>query len=202
MKVNFVSRWVIRMIGPLAASLILNVAAQAQTSRGTVSDMSNDAAHDRVSVTGNMITDRIFHTTTLLYDGRVLIAGGNEGGCQGAQPLASAEIYVPSVPLVPVPVVTGLRFDRGSVATAASYSVNFSGPSLTDEILFDVRFIAPGSNDSVVVLNWQKGLVANHSVPLGTTLGNWTINGVRAHQIETDHSGNFFPVSATITVTP
>jgi Galactose oxidase, central domain len=161
-----------------------------------------DAAHDRVSVTGNMITDRIFHTTTLLYDGRVLIAGGNEGGCQGAQPLASAEIYVPSVPLVPVPVVTGLRFDRGSVATAASYSVNFSGPSLTDEILFDVRFIAPGSNDSVVVLNWQKGLVANHSVPLGTTLGNWTINGVRAHQIETDHSGNFFPVSATITVTP
>jgi hypothetical protein len=26
------------------------------------------------------------------------------------------------------------------------------------------------------------------------------INGVRAHDIETDHTGNFIPVSATITV--
>src|SRR5262249_50981372 len=37
MKVNLVFLWVGRMIGPLAAVLILNVAAQAQTSRGTVS---------------------------------------------------------------------------------------------------------------------------------------------------------------------
>jgi hypothetical protein len=37
MKVNLVSLWMVRMIGPLAASLILNIAAQAQTSRGTVS---------------------------------------------------------------------------------------------------------------------------------------------------------------------
>jgi hypothetical protein len=103
---------------------------------------------------------------------------------------------------VPVPVVTGLRFDRVSVATGSSYSVNFSGPSLTDETFFDVRFIAPGSNDSVVVLNWQSGLAANHSVPAGSTAGIWTINGVRAHKIETDHSGRFAPVSATITVSP
>src|SRR5262249_56940859 len=99
-------------------------------------------------------------------------------------------------------VVTGLRFDRMSVATESSYSVNFSGPNLTDGTFFDVRFTAPESNDSVVVFNWQKGLGANHTVPAGTTSGIWTINGVRAHQIETDHSGKFVPVSAMITVSP
>jgi hypothetical protein len=160
-----------------------------------------DAAGDGSSVTGDMITGRYFHTTTLLNDGRVLIAGGRDGGCGGGPALASAELYVPSV-LVPAPVVTGLRFDRASVATGSSYSVNFSGRSLTDETFFDVRFIAPGSNESVVVLNWQEGLVTNHSVPVSTASGIWTINGVRAHKIETDHNGNFVPVSATIAVSP
>jgi hypothetical protein len=68
-------------------------------------------------------------------------------------------------------------------------------------MFFDVRFTAPGTHDSVVVLNWQKGLAANHSVPASTTSGIWTINGVRAHQTETDHTGNFVPVSAMVTVT-
>jgi uncharacterized delta-60 repeat protein len=100
------------------------------------------------------------------------------------------------------PLVAGLRFDRANVLTGSSYSVNVSGANLTDETFFDVRFTAPGSNDSVVVLNWQKGLTANHSVPAGTTSGTWTINGVRAHETETDHSGNFVPVAAIITVSP
>jgi uncharacterized delta-60 repeat protein len=102
----------------------------------------------------------------------------------------------------PAPVVTSLQFDRSSVAVGSSYSVNFSGVHLTDETFFDVRFTAPGSNASFVALNWQKGIVANHSVPAGSTPGSWTITGVRLHQIETDHSGNFAPVSATITVSP
>jgi hypothetical protein len=37
MKINLVSLWLDRLVGPLAAVLILAVAAQAQTSRGTVS---------------------------------------------------------------------------------------------------------------------------------------------------------------------
>jgi Galactose oxidase, central domain len=150
------------------------------------------------SSTGNMTTPRVWQAATLLPDGTVLMTGGRSyaGG-----PLASAELYVPSV-LVPVPVVTGLRFDQASVATGSSYLVNFSGSSLTDEMFIDVRFIAPGSNDSVVVLNWQRGLAARHDVPAGTTSGEWAINGVRAHRIETDHTGDFVPVLATITVSP
>jgi uncharacterized delta-60 repeat protein len=104
--------------------------------------------------------------------------------------------------IVPVPVVTGLRFDRTSVLIGSSYSLYFLGPNLDDGTFFDVRFTAPGSNDSVVAVNWQQGLAASHSVPAGITSGDWTINGVRAHTIETDHTGNFVPVSATITVSP
>jgi photosystem II stability/assembly factor-like uncharacterized protein len=99
-----------------------------------------------------------------------------------------------------VPVVTGLGFDRSTVETRTSYAANFSGNNLTDKTFFDIRFTAPGSNDSGVVLNWQTGTAANHSVTAGTTPGSWTITGVRAHQIETDHDGNFVPLSAVITV--
>jgi hypothetical protein len=97
-------------------------------------------------------------------------------------------------------MVTGLQFDRMNVVVGSSFSANVSGSNLVPDTFFDVRFISPGSNESAVALNWQKGLVQIHDVPAGTPLGAWTINGVRGHQIETDHTGNFVPVSATITV--
>jgi uncharacterized delta-60 repeat protein len=103
---------------------------------------------------------------------------------------------------VSVPMITGLQFNRATVAAGSSYSVDFWGPNLTDETFFDVRFTAPGSNESAVVVNWQKGLAANHSVPADLTLGTWTINGVRAHNIEADHSANFVSVRAEMTVYP
>src|SRR5262249_54560144 len=62
---------------------------------------------------------------------------------------------------------------------------------------FDVLFASPGSNESAVVLNWQKGLAATHDVAACTASGVCTINGVRGNQIETDHTDNFVPVSAT-----
>jgi len=42
MKVNFVSLWLDWMIGPIAAALILAVAAQAQASRSTVDRPSTE----------------------------------------------------------------------------------------------------------------------------------------------------------------
>jgi hypothetical protein len=158
--------------------------------------------------TGGMVTGRDIHNATLLNDGTVLITGGNEyypfnaGGRDPQHPvLASAEIYTPAV-LIPASIVTELKFDRTSAVAGSSYSVNISGSNLASQTFFDVRFISPGSKESAVVLNWQRGLAASHEVPESITLGSWTITGVRAHEIETDHTGNFSLVSATITVLP
>jgi photosystem II stability/assembly factor-like uncharacterized protein len=107
-----------------------------------------------------------------------------------------------AITFVPDLVVTELRFDRTSVVAGGSFSLNISGPNLTSQTYFDVRFTSPGSNASAVVLNWQRGVAATHGVPAGTASGTWTINGVRAHEIEADHTGSFFPVFATIGVSP
>jgi Galactose oxidase, central domain len=168
-----------------------------------------DPATGKFSAAENMTIGRTSHTATLLPDGSVLIAGGyygyvatvlNAWGYMPA-PTSSAELYVPRL-LTPALVVTDLRFDRSSVTAGSSYSVNVSGFNLTPQTFLDVRVTAPGSYTSDVVLNWQRGLAATHNVLVGTASGVWTITGVRAHNIETDHTGNFLPVSSTITVSP
>jgi hypothetical protein len=152
-----------------------------------------DPATATFIATGDMYVPRALHTATLLRDGRVLVAGGT------TPDFASAQLYVPSA-LIPDPVATNLRFDQPSVESGSSYSATVSGSNLTPRTFFDVRFISPGTSESAVVLNWQQGLVVNHQVPVGLSPGSWTITGVRAHEIETDHTDIFFPVSATITV--
>jgi len=107
-----------------------------------------------------------------------------------------------AITFVPDSVVTELRFDRTSVMAGGSFSVNISGPNLTTQTFFDVRFASPESNVSDVTLNWQRGVAATHSVPAGIAVGIWTITGVRAHEIETDHTASFVPVSANLTITP
>ena len=98
--------------------------------------------------------------------------------------------------------MSDLRFDQSTAAPGSSFTANISGSGLTPDTFFDVRFTGPGSSRSAVVLNWQRGIMESHDVPAGTASGTWTINGVRAHEIETDHTGDFVPVSATITVSP
>jgi len=154
-----------------------------------------DPATGIFTTAANLTSRRFWHTATLLMDGRVLIVGG----CCDRSSGGTAELYVPSV-LTPAPVVKSVRIDRAIVIAGSSYSVDISGPNLTSQMFFDVRFTSPGTDDSAVVLNWQRGLTAIHDVPAGIALGSWTINGMRAHEVETDHTGAFFPVTATITV--
>jgi hypothetical protein len=150
--------------------------------------------------TENLTVPRLYHTGTLLMDGRILIAGGIADS-RLSPPTDSAELYLPSV-RVPAQTVTDMRFDRTIVVAGSAYRVDVSGSNLNSQTYIDVRFISPGNSVSNIVLNWQRGLSASHIVPAGTASGNWRISGVRAHEIETDHTGSFFPVSAAITVSP
>jgi Galactose oxidase, central domain len=130
------------------------------------------------------------HSATLLMDGRVLIISDSDG---------TAELYTPTSP-VPAQVINDLRFDRTSVVAGSTYSAVISGSNLDADTFFDVRFRSPVSDRDRVVLNWQVGLTQNHGVLVDTPIGSWKISGVRAHQVEEDHTGMFFPVSATLSV--
>jgi hypothetical protein len=64
------------------------------------------------TATGSMATAKLFHTATLLIDGRVLITGGS----YAASPLATTEIYDPVMrAFTPAGVMTAAR--TGHTAT-------------------------------------------------------------------------------------
>ncbi len=98
--------------------------------------------------------------------------------------------------------LTGLTFSPSTVRIGASFSAAFTGSNLTDLTYFDLRFRTPGSTTDQEAQNWQRGITANHAVPAGSTVGAWTITGVRPHQNSADHSANFASVSTTLTVSP
>ena len=106
---------------------------------------------------------------------------------------SSAEIFTPPL---------HVTFDPSTVRLGGSFTARFSGTNLTASTYFDVRFRRPGSSIDEVAHDWQQGTSAPHTVASGIALGTWTITGVRAHQNLADHSGDFFPVFATLTVTP
>jgi hypothetical protein len=92
------------------------------------------------SATGDMTTARFSHTTTLLSDGRVLIAGGLCNACRGVSisPGRSAELYRPTI-LIPAPVLLALSGDgrgQGAILHAGtSRLVSPSDPAVADEVL-------------------------------------------------------------------
>jgi hypothetical protein len=97
--------------------------------------------------------------------------------------------------------VTSITFDVAVVKAGASFTATIAGSNLRD-MYFDVQVRPPGSAADIVVVNWQTGTTESHSVPVGIDIGTWTVDGVRAHQNQADHTGDFIPVSATITVSP
>ena len=74
----------------LAVAGLITCTAPFLTSSGLVSAQSTAP---NWSYTGSLNTARLFHTTTLLANGKVLVAGGcNDAGCLS---LDSAELYDP-----------------------------------------------------------------------------------------------------------
>jgi hypothetical protein len=97
--------------------------------------------------------------------------------------------------------VTAITFDTSVVRVGQSFTATIGGSNVSD-MYFDVQYRAPGSSLDMLALNWQIGATASHPVPSGTTIGPWTIDGVRAHLDPEDHTGDFVPVSAALTVSP
>ncbi|MGD0249046.1 MAG: kelch repeat-containing protein, partial [Candidatus Limnocylindrales bacterium] len=76
------------VVAGLVAIGLVVVVAGAVLGRWGIGPFANAGGFTR---TGSMTTVRLWPTTALLQDGRVLIAGGGGGGVQ----LASAELYDP-----------------------------------------------------------------------------------------------------------
>jgi galactose oxidase-like protein len=169
----------------------------------TTSVESYNPSTGRFEAVGNMMFPRAGHTATLLPNGTVLLTGGYGSPEIGfwLRPMPYAEIYAPPLPRT-APLVTELQLNRASVSIGSSFVANIAGSNLSSEIFFDIRFTAPGSNLAKVSLNWQTGLTSAHTVTAGAGPGVWTITGLRPHRFESDHTGNFFPVTAKITVVP
>jgi hypothetical protein len=85
--------------------------------------------------TGEMITNRVFHTATLLADGRVLIAGGGPiiAGVNVNSALTSAELYDPS---------TGTFTATGSMVTTV-------GGLYLATFLYDGRVLLVGAENEL-----------------------------------------------------
>jgi hypothetical protein len=104
------------------------------TTFGSVSSATiYDPATGTFSSTGSMGTPRSSHTATLLLDGRVLIAGGDDYGDHGDNSLSSAQLYDPA---------TGTFGPTGSMAKP------LDGQTAT--LLADGRVLLAGGD-----LDWQ-----------------------------------------------
>jgi hypothetical protein len=100
------------------------------------------------------------------------------------------------------PLVTEMRLDSETVSGGNTRTATFLGFGLLDGTYFDVRFREPGSATNQVSFNWQRGTTAEHTIPSGIRPGTWIVTGVRAHQEQGEHIGEFDPVQAVLTVTP
>jgi hypothetical protein len=97
-----------------------------------------------------------------------------------------------------VPRTIEVRLDPENFVNDRSWRAAFSGSNLNEGTYFDIRFLPPNSNTEQVALNWQRGISASHTLPIGMAIGTWKITGVRPHQDPTDYAGEFVLGAATL----
>lgn len=123
------------------------------------------------SPTGSLTTARNVHTATLLLDGRVLIAGGNDAE---AHSVATAEIYDPTTgtfsPTGSMAVARGFHtatlLADGRVLIAGGCATGWNGPFVASAEIYDpktARFNATGSMH-VTRVSHTATLLANGQV--------------------------------------
>ena len=100
-----------------------------------------DPASGTFTATGSMNTAHVYHTATLLSDGRVLVAGGLDAN---SNPIATAEIFDPSngtfTPTGSMTIAGGFRtatlLNTGKVLVAGGF--DFGGSAIATAELFDL----------------------------------------------------------------
>jgi N-acetylneuraminic acid mutarotase len=178
-----------------------------------------DPSNGSWTVTGSMVTPRMFHTATLLPDGKVLVAGGTGNNVTG-KPLASAELYDPSsgswtaTGRMPTPRMlhTATLLPDGNVLVAGGLDNNSASgkPPLASAALYDPgsgswtatgTMATPRSDFTATLLPDGKVLVAGglHSGALAAAAelydpgnGSWTATG-NMPTPRADHTATLLP---------
>ena len=177
------------------------------------SDLASEELYDPVTGTwtnaGAMTTARMYHTATLLSNGKVLIAGGFHNG---SGPLTSSELYDiglgytnswrPKIASLTSPfslgnslVITGAQF-RG----IAEGSSGNSQDSSADYPLVQLRSVESGQTVFLLSTNWSTNSFASSAVwnfPPGWALATVFVNGIQSTSSIVNIS---VPVPATTTL--
>jgi hypothetical protein len=153
-----------------------------------------DPATGTFTTTSSMNTARASHTATLLNNGKVLVAGGNDASNNSSNYLASAELYVPVVVLP-----ASLSFSNQVVGTtSASQTATLTNNQSTALSITSIAFSGTNASDFAETDNCIGSVTAGASCSINVTFTPAAL-GSRAGSlnIATNVSGNPLTVPLT-----